>query len=330
MFPTDFVMMLVMCFAGGMFGAIIGGLPSFVMTGVAAVVGLGVLLASGDGTFVNAIAWGPLLNPGVAFVGGVAAAAYAGKKGKLEGGGKDIVTPLGSLNAPDVLLVGGVFGALGGALIWLNGKLPMIGGWPIFNPAVFSILVTAAIVRVMFGKTGLFGKCKEGHSRWVPSEGAGWLPWQEKPAILLLYGLAYGLPIAFIIKTMPDLFTFGFAIAAIWLLFLGLGKPVLVGHHIGISAGMATLITGDVWWGATFAVIAAFAGEWGACLFHYHGDTHIDPPSVAVAVTWFLGGILSATGLKGITGYTALAITVVVSAVLYFAMSAMKGSKAAT
>jgi len=330
MFPSDFVMMLVMSFAGGVFGSVIGGLPNFVICGVAAVVGLGVVLVSGDGTFVNAIAWGPLLNPGVSFAGAVAAAAYAAKKGKLESGGKDIVTPLASLNAPDVLLVGGVFGALGGALIWLNGKLPMIGGWPIMNPAVFAMLVTAAIVRLMFGKTGLFGKCQAGQNRWVPSAGAGWLPWQEKPVMLLLIGLGFGLPIAFIIQTMPELFTFGFAIGAVWLVFLGLGKPVLVGHHIGISAGMATLITGDVWWGATFGVIAAFAGEWAACLFLNHGDTHIDPPATAVLLTWFLGGLLAASSLKDITGYAALAITVVVSAVLYFVTSAMKGNKAAS
>ena len=324
MFPTDFVTMLMVCFAGGMFGAAIGGLPSFVTCGVGAVVGLGVLVASGDGTFVNAVAWGPLLSPGVAFVGGVAAAAYAGKAGKLEGGGKDIVTPLIGLNAPDVLLVGGVFGALGGALIWLNGKLPMLGGWPIMNPAVFSILVTAVIVRYLFGNTGLFGKCPEGKCRFSVTSGGAWLPFMEKPMDLLLLGVAYGLPIAFIIKTVPSLFTFGFAIAAVWLLFLGLGKTVPVLHHVGISAGMAMVITGDMWWSLTFAVIAAFMGEIGAGLFQYHGDTHIDPPSVAVLVTWFLGGVVSATGLKDITGVPALGIAVVVSAVMYFALTAMK------
>jgi len=329
MFPSDFVQMLLVCFAGGMFGAAVGGLPSFVICGVGAVVGLGVLVATGDGTFVNAVAWGPLLSPGVAFVGGVAAAAYAGKAGKLEGGGKDIVTPLMGLKAPDVLLVGGVFGALGGALIWLNGKLPMLGGWPLMNPAVFSILVTAVVVRYLFGSTGLFGKCKAGANRWAVSEGAAWVPFMEQPAELLVLALAYGLPIAYINQTIPALFTFGFAIAAVWLLFLGLGKPVPVAHHIGISAGMAMAITGDMWWSATFAVVAAFMGEIGACLFQYHGDTHIDPPSVAVLVTWFLGAVVSATSLKNITGMPALGIAVVVSAVLYFVMSSMKGKASA-
>lgn len=328
MFPSDFVTMLVMCFAGGAFGAAIGGLPSFVVCGVLAVVGLGVQLATGDPTFVNVTAWGPILSPGVAFVGGVAAAAYAAKAGKLESGGKDIVTPLMGLNQPDVLLVGGVFGALGGVCIWLNGKLPMLGGWPMMNPAVFSILATGIVVRLLFGNTGVLGTCAAGANRWVPSEGHGWLPWQESPLQLLVYGLAYGLPIAFIIQTIPEVFTMGFAIAAVWLLFLGLGKPMPVGHHIGISAGMAMLITGDIWWSATFAVLAAYAGEFGACLFHYHGDTHYDPPSVAVLVTWFLGALLSTTALKDVTGLPALGIAVVVSAVLYFAFSAMKSRRA--
>ena len=42
--------MLILSFAGGMFGAAIGGLPSFVLCGVTAVVGLAVYQATGDGT----------------------------------------------------------------------------------------------------------------------------------------------------------------------------------------------------------------------------------------------------------------------------------------
>ena len=70
-----------------------------------------------DDTFLNATAWGPLFGPHIAFAGGVAAAAYAAKTGKLKSGGKDIVASLMGLNAPDVLLVGGVFGSLGYALL---------------------------------------------------------------------------------------------------------------------------------------------------------------------------------------------------------------------
>jgi hypothetical protein len=321
---NNLITMIALSFGGGMFGAAIGGLPSFVLCGFGAVIGLAIYLVTGDPTFVDAVAWGPFLGPHIAFAGGVAAAAYAGKTGKLEGGGKDIVTPLLGLNAPDVLLVGGAFGALGYVLFWVNGFLPMIGGFPWMNPAVFSICITAVIVRLMFGKKGMFGKVRAGDSRWVPSDVAAWLPWQSRPAQLLLTGIAIGLPIAYLIKIMPALFTFGFAIAAVWLVFLGVGFKVPVGHHIGIASGMAVIATGDIWWGMTFAVIGAFLGEFFACLFLNHGDTHIDPPVCSVAVTWLLTAILSVTSLRNITGVASVGVAVVVSALLYFAMSALK------
>ena len=173
--------MLILSFAGGMVGAAVGGLPSFVLCGVCAVVGLGIFWATGQDTFLNATAWGPLLGPHIAFVGGVAAAAYAAKKGKLESGGKDIVTSLMGLNSPDVLLVGGVFGSLGYAISWAAGLLGNIGGFPWTNLPSLAIVLTAMIVRLVFGSTGLFGKVRDGDNRWLPSDVAGWLPWQSKP-----------------------------------------------------------------------------------------------------------------------------------------------------
>jgi hypothetical protein len=258
----------------------------------------------------------------------VAAAAYAGKTGKLESGGKDIVSSLLGLNAPDVLLVGGAFGALGYVLFWVNGFLPMIGGFPWMNPAVFSICITSIIVRLMFGKTGVFGKVRAGDSRWLPSDVAAWLPWQASPAQVLLTGIAIGLPIAYLIQIMPALFTFGFAIAAVWLVFLGAGFKTPVGHHIGISAGMAVIATGDIWWGVTFAVLGAFLGEFFACLLLNHGDTHIDPPVWSVAVTWPLIALVSTIPLRNVTGFASVGIAVIVSAVLYFAMTALKNGGA--
>ncbi len=321
---------LILAFGGGVWGAAIGGLPAFVLCGIVAVVGLAINLVTGDPTFVNEIAWGPFFGPHIAFVGGVAAAAYAAKVGKLESG-KDIITSLMGLNAPDVLLVGGVFGALGYVVNWLIGLGPKIGDWPFTMSVPLAIVVTGIITRLVFGKGGVFGKVRAGDSRWVRTDVAMWLPWQEKPMMLLLIGIGVGLPVARIIQVMPALFTFGFAVTAISLVFLGTGFKFPVTHHIGVLSGFAVIITGDIWWGVTFAVLGAFLAEWGACLFHYHGSTHIDPPSIAVCVGWTLGAILSTTGLKDITGVASFGITVVVSAALYFLTTFLKrsGTKAA-
>jgi len=314
---------LILSFAGGMWGAAIGGLPAFVLCGVVAVVGLAIVLITGDPTFVNEIAWGPFFGPHIAFVGGVGAAAYAAKTGKMENG-KDIVTSLMGLNAPDVLLVGGVFGSLGYLVNWVIGLGPNIGNWPWTMSVPLAIVVTGIITRLVFGQTGVFGKVREGDNRWAVSDVAMWLPWQEKPLMLVVIGVAVGLPAAHIIQVMPALFTFGFAVTAISLVFLGTGSKFPVTHHIGVMAGFGVMITGDLWWGVAFAVLSAFMAEWGACLLHNHGDTHIDPPSIAVFIGWTLGAILSLTGLKDIGGITSFIIAVVVSAVCYFLTTFMK------
>ena len=164
------VEMLLLSFGGGVFGAVIGGLPAFVLCGVTAVIGLAVFWSTGQDIFLNALAWGPLLGPHIAFAGGVAAAAYASKVKKLESGGKDIVTSLFGLDSPDVLIVGGVFGSFGYFLSWVSGLFGNIGNFPWMNPAVFSICISSIIVRLIFGNSGVFGKVRAGDKRWIPSD----------------------------------------------------------------------------------------------------------------------------------------------------------------
>ena len=104
---------LIAAFGGGVWGAAVGGLPAFVFCGIAAIVGAGLTAFAGDGGFFsNTVAFGPLLGPQVSFAGGVAAVAYAAKRG-LHADGKDIGSALMGLNRPDVLLIGGLFGVVG-------------------------------------------------------------------------------------------------------------------------------------------------------------------------------------------------------------------------
>ena len=78
------ILALIAAFGGGIIGAYMGALPAFIMTGIYALVG-GVLTAAGVGgdVAVNYLAFGSFVGPHIAFAGGVAAAGYAGRKGKL-------------------------------------------------------------------------------------------------------------------------------------------------------------------------------------------------------------------------------------------------------
>jgi len=313
---------LLAAFAGGMFGAAVGAIPAFIITGLAAAVGAAVAIITGDGSLVGAIAFGSFLGPHTAFAGGVAGAAFAAKKGKLDGG-KSILTALAGLDSPDVLFVGGVFGALGYLIVWAFSFIPNIGaaGWT--DTIALSVVVTAIIVRFVFGNSGLFGKVPEGHSRWVAGDEGGWIPWQSKPLQLIAITLAFGFSAAYLTSVYGDLpgggnlpFLF-WGISAFSLVFLQFGTQVPITHHVVLPAGLAVVASGDVWWGLAFGILGIFLGEAAACIFTSYGDTHIDPPAASIATTTTLIAIFSALGLFALTGIGAFVVMLVIAGVCY-------------
>ena len=320
------ILMFIASFGGGVIGAALGGLPVFILCGVAAIVGAGIAAATGDATFMGTIAFGPLLGPQISFAGGAAAAVYAAKKGKLANG-RDIATALLGLKSPDVLLVGGVFGMLGYVLWWALANLPAIGGTGATNPIACSIIVNAIIARLVFGKTGVFGKVRAGDNRWRASDVASWLPWLTAPIELLIVGAGFGLIVAYSTVQNPALAGLWFGVATVGLFFLQYGTTVPVWHHIALACEQAIAIGGgDIWWGVAFAILAAFLGDFLGMLFTAHGDNHIDPPSATLAVTFTIMAIVKSTGAFAITGVGSFVVAVVVAAVC-FGVSTMLKSK---
>ena len=322
------ILFLVASFGGGVLGAALGGLPVFILCGFAAIIGAGITAATGDTTFSDVIAWGPLLGPQVSFAGAAAASVYAAKKGKLASG-KDIVTALISLNSMDVLLVGGVFGVIGYLLQWGIANIPPISALGFTNAIAMSIVINAIIARLVFGKTGVFGKVREGDNRWRASEVAAWLPWLSSPSSLLVVGLGFGIVISYTTIMTPGMSGLWFGVATACLIFLQFGVNVPVWHHIALSAELAIASAGgDIWWGVTFAVLAAYLGDFYAMLFLAHGDSHIDPPSAALFTTFIIMSTVYLTGaFSSITGVGSLVVTVIVSAVGYGIMALLKKGK---
>lgn len=113
-----FLIKLLASFGGGVFAASIDPMPTFILVGIVATAGSILSCAGIDGAtelLVDSLAFGPFIGPFVGFQSGVAASAYAAKKGYTENGA-DITTALFGLGKPDVLLVGGIFGMCGFAL----------------------------------------------------------------------------------------------------------------------------------------------------------------------------------------------------------------------
>lgn len=312
---TFSILYLIAGIGGGIVGAALGGLPIFILCGAAAIVGAGIAAATGDGTYMGLVAFGPLLGPQISFAGGAAAAAYAAKRGKLASG-RDIATALLGLKSPDVLVVGGIFGALGYILWWALSNLPAIGGIDATNSIALSIVINAIIARLLFGKKGIFGKVRAGDNRWRASEVGVWLPWQTDAMELLVFGLGAALVVSWSTVELPALAGLWFGFATLGLIFLQFNVKVPVWHHIALAAEQAIAIGGgDLWWGVTFGMLGAFLGEFWAMLFTAHADTHIDPPSASLASTFTIMALVKATGGFGISGIPSLIIALVVTTV---------------
>jgi hypothetical protein len=164
----DFTLLLA-SFGGGFFAAAIGGVPSFVFTGLTVVA---VILAGDFGApAIGIVSFGPWFAPSVAFAGAVAAAGYAKKIGVLENGA-DIITPLAGIKEPTVLLVGGVFGILGYLVQYVLASLIGenifgLAGWT--DTVALTVVISGIIARLLFTKSGLTGKTPDGVKRnYIP------------------------------------------------------------------------------------------------------------------------------------------------------------------
>ena len=286
-------------FGGGVFAASIGALPAFILTGLFAVCGAVANLAGVDagGFLTGTMAFGPFVGPWVSFAGGVAAAAYAKKKGLSENGA-DIATACASYQKADVLLVGGVFGLIGQA-VHMFVFVPFLSGAisPKFatDPGII-VFFSGVLVRLVFG-----GKLKT--SDKILSSG-------DALTTTLTIGVFYSLLVAAVFCSVVPAAEAGgwydalagnyhvlvFGMAGVGLVFAEMGVAFTGCHHIVIIAAEATVgayrTTGNLWIalvvGTVFGTIAAILGDIEGNTINCGTDSHIDNPAFAIFVMTFV------------------------------------------
>jgi hypothetical protein len=293
-----FAMLVITALAGGAFGAAIGALPAFIFTGFVVFLGEGVAVlrraltgeieAVPAGEFAagitGIIGFGPITGPHIAFAGGVAASAYAGKKYpemEPEGWdyhfGKNILYAFGT--KPDILAVGAIFGVLGMLINRAIGAIFVVDGTAVTDSIAVTVFLSAFIARAVFGYP-IVGKARgsglldmspfEREDPHPMADGGAvehegrlatepWLPHQYKWSGVAAIGLVGGILGGFIYLQTGSIFM-GYAISAISLLFLNLGvEKIPVTHHItllgSVGAVVAAAAYGDVG-AATFPVEA--------------------------------------------------------------------------
>ena len=288
---------LIAAFGGGAFAASIGALPAFIMTGVFAVVGAAVSMAGAadaGNILVNYFAFGSFFGPHIAFAGGVAAAAYAKKKG-ISDNGADIATACAGHNAPDVLIVGGIFGVIGflfKEFVVMNLFAGTISPRLVTDAPGITVFLSAILVRLVFG-----GKLRTG-DKTISQGGA--------LGNTIVIGICYSLLVAGVyfagLEVVP-IETFAgsyhvliFGMAAIGLVFAEIGQPFFGCHHIVIIAAETAVQcynnTENAWMAVIMAIvfgtISAIICDVETNLINSGSDSHIDGPACAIFIMTFV------------------------------------------
>lgn len=292
------ILCLIAAFGGGVFAAAIGALPAFIMTGVFSVVGaVAGMCGAGDASniLLNYFAFGPFFGPHIAFAGGVAAAAYAKKKGITENGA-DTATALGGFNQPSVLLVGGLFGVMGylfKELVVVNLFAGTISSRLVTDGPGFTVFCSAIIARLVFG-----GKLRTG----TESISKG-----KALSTTLVIGIGYSLVVGGIylgaVQAGVPLDAFGgaypsliFGLAAVGLIFAEMGQPFFGCHHIVIIAAEAAVqsyaTTGSLYtallMSVIFGTVSAMICDIETKVLNSGTDSHIDGPACAILIMTFV------------------------------------------
>lgn len=288
---------LIAAFGGGVFAAAIGAVPAFIMTGVFSVVGAVAAMcgaADASNILINYFAFGSFFGPHIAFAGGVAASAYAKKKGVTENGA-DVASALAGLNEPDVLLVGGVFGMIGylfKELVIVSLFAGSISPRLVTDAPGITVFCSAILVRLIFG-----GKLKTGSEFMSKGKNLG---------TVLVMSICFSTVVAGIyaaaVNAGVSVEAFGgsyhvliFGLAAIGLVFAIAGQPFYGCHHIVIIAAEAAVqsyaTTGNAYMalimGIIFGTISGLIGDIAGASINSGTDSHIDPPATAIFIMTF-------------------------------------------
>jgi MFS family permease len=347
----NFLLLLIAAAAGGAFGAALGALPSFIFTGFVVFLGEGlgvvnrqlggsdITVGQGElaGGLSGVIGFGPITGPHIAFAGGVAATAYAGKKyPEMEPDdwdyhfGKNILYAFGT--KPDILAVGAIFGVFGAVFNQFASALLVVDGTGLTDSIALTVVVSALVARVAFGYPFVGKSAGSGlldmspfereeprtvtDGGEVPLEHKGrlatepWLPHQYKWAGVTAIGLIGGVLGGYIYILTGSIFM-GYAISAMSLLFLNLGvEKIPVTHHITLIGAVGAVVflpefspVVALVAAGVFGAVSGLLGEFTQRLFYAHSGTHVDPPAMAIAIAMVIVAVLAIAGVLPNAGY---------------------------
>ena len=220
---------IIIAFFAGILGTLIGGTQTFICTGF---VGLLVIIFNHcgiDTTFLNEVIYNNLFLPCIIFNAAGLATAYAGTKYDIRG----VATSrsLAFTNDPYILLVG----TLGGILGYLIFDFENYFGFTVDTGAV-SVILVGVLGRLLFNKENTYNKK---NLDFLKSASVSFWLFQ------LLIGLAVSTIMTYFAKEI-GLYTIGFSISSLSLIF-ALNDPAFPAtHHTTLIADYAIAQTGNI------------------------------------------------------------------------------------
>lgn len=304
---------LLICFGGGIVGAALGGLLSFLICALLVLAGCLIVVQGGGDYLLLQVGLGPVFGPHVGgFAAGIAAATYAAgiRKNHPTGAAKDILSPLMGTSW-DVLLVGGGFALFGHLFVSLFGAMPFIKDFDVLG---LTVILSALIARLLFFKQLPWGdpaSIKEHGYLGTNNFCLSWIPWALPLPKLMVFGLGAGLlsagMAAGLQTTLAPLVAkgavspgsavvvpliFGWAVAGVSLMGLQLGtgsvQQMPAWHCQAILAALTYLYFGSIALAGLVGVLAALLQELMARMFWNHGSNHVDPPAFAITIGTFI------------------------------------------
>lgn len=270
---------LILALFGGIFGAYIGGFNAFILCGLFGLIGVAVFMATGDASFLNNIASGPVFAKHVSFIGGTAAAAYWGKKSRndlindnLKMKGTDLYTPLSKKENLEVLLIGGVFGLVGQAINLFFDNL----NWLAADTGALAVVLAGMLIRLIFTDVGLSGKNFSFEKRFKDL---------RLKAIISKAIPAYAIAVLMAsLVEITKVSSVGYYLGAFSIIFIAMGLDMPMLQHIGMVAGFAYLAFNNIWLAGIFGITAFILAEVLDRIFNTNADSYMDTITFSIFI----------------------------------------------
>lgn len=260
-----------LAFGAGILGSVIGGTQTFIITGFVGILVFCLNSAGVETRFLNDTVLNTVFLPCIIFNGAGFATAYAALHHPIRG--VDTGRSLAFTADPKVLIAGGI-GGLGGYFIYaLEDYLAL----PVDTGAV-SVLIIGIIGRLLFNQEQAYNQLG--------------IDFLKKPqthfwSFQIIMTIAVSFICAYLVKE-TRLYTIGFSISAMSLIF-ALNDPAFpTTHHITIVVGYAIMQTGNILIAIVFGIISHIIFIVFGMTLNTDCGTHIDPPAVSIALLSFI------------------------------------------